>query len=87
MKTLYIYNDIGKRAALQILSKIDRFAGLGPFPPARCGEVAGLIKHRFPMEDHREAIKTFVSKKSTRAIKRALEHSASLSSAIIQSSR
>jgi len=40
VKALYFDNNIGKLAALQVLSKIDRFAGLGPFSPARYGEVA-----------------------------------------------
>lgn len=33
-----------------------------------------LITHRFPMENYREAIQTFLSKKETRAIKIVLEH-------------
>ena len=33
-----------------------------------------LITHRFPMENYREAIQTFLSKKDTHAIKIVLEH-------------
>lgn len=36
--------------------------------------VKGLITHRFPVRDYRAAIRTFLSKRKSKAIKVVLEH-------------